>query len=100
MRPARLAPFLLLLASLGLAGCGAPARSIDRVHAGMDRSQVLSMMGPPDTVVHSAGKDCAYYDLLRDFWSRVPWSMSERYVVCYHEGKVETFGKVAATSPG
>lgn len=58
------------------------------------------MMGPPDTVVHSPGKECAYYALLKDFWSRVPWSMSDRYFVCYGQGKVETFGKVDAVPSG
>ena len=85
---------------LALAACGVPARSIDRVHAGMDRTQVLSVMGPPDTVSHAPGKECAYYALLKDFWSRVPWSMSERYYVCYGEGKVESFGKVDGVPSG
>ena len=49
-------------------------------------------MGQPDTVAHSPGEECAYYSLLKDFWKSVPWSMSERYYVCYDEGKVATFG--------
>lgn len=90
----------LLGVSVALAACGVPARSIDRVHAGMDRNQVLSVMGPPDTVSHAAGKECAYYALLKDFWSRVPWSLSERYYVCYGDGKVASFGKVDAAPSG
>ncbi|CAN5788802.1 hypothetical protein BH11PSE3_BH11PSE3_48120 [soil metagenome] len=82
-----------------LAGCSAPARSIDRVQAGMTPSQVQSIMGQPGTVAHSPGKECAYYSLLKDFWSRVPWSLSDQYYVCYDDGKAATFGKVDSTRP-
>jgi len=102
MSPARscLPAAALTLATLALAACGPAARSMDRVHAGMDRNQVQALMGPPDTVAHAPGKECAYYSLLKDFWSRVPWSVSERYYVCYGNGKVESFGKVDAAPSG
>jgi outer membrane protein assembly factor BamE (lipoprotein component of BamABCDE complex) len=80
-----------------LAGCTAPARNVERVQAGMDRDQVQALIGQPDTVAHSPGKECAYYTLLKDFWSRVPWSMSDRYYVCFDNGKVASFGKVDDT---
>ena len=81
-----------------LAGCAAPVRNMERIRAGMTHDQVKSIMGQPEAVAYSAGKQCAYYALLKDFWSRVPWSLSERYYVCYDDGKVETFGKVDATT--
>ena len=67
--------FALSIAAMlsGLAGCAVPAKNIDRVQAGMNRDQVRSIMGQPETVAHSPGKECAYYSLLKDFWSRVPW---------------------------
>jgi hypothetical protein len=85
----------LSMASLA-AGCAAPARNMEQIRAGMTQDQVQSVMGQPQAVAYSAGKQCAYYALLKDFWSRVPWSVSERYYVCYDQGKVETFGKVDA----
>ena len=85
----------LSMASLA-AGCAAPARNMEQIRAGMTQDQVQSVMGQPQAVAYSAGKQCAYYALLKDFWSRVPWSVSERYYVCYDDGKVETFGKVDA----
>lgn len=92
-------PALILVVML--AGCSTvPARNIDRVQAGMDRTQVHSIMGAPDTVSHAPGKECAYYFLLKDFWSRVPWSVSERYYVCYDEGKVASFGRVDGSRSG
>jgi outer membrane protein assembly factor BamE (lipoprotein component of BamABCDE complex) len=95
--------FLLALPFLAAtAGCAAPAsvHSIDRVQAGMTPDQVRSIMGAPDTVAHSPGKECAYYSLLKDFWSRVPWSLSDRYYVCFDDGKVATFGKADGAQPG
>jgi len=93
-------PGLALSIAAMLAGCAVPAKNIDRVQAGMNRDQVRSIMGPPETVAHSPGKECAYYSLLKDFWSRVPWSVSDRYYVCYDDGKVEAFGKVDAAGSG
>lgn len=76
------------------AACAAPARDIDRIQAGMTPQQVVSIIGQPQAVTYSAGKQCSYYALLKDFWSRVPWSINARYYVCYDEGKVESFGRV------
>ena len=91
----------LALSMAGLAAaCAVPAKNMDRVQAGMSRDQVKSIMGQPIAVAHSPGKECAYYELLKDFWSRVPWSLSDRYYVCYDEGKVESFGRVGAPQRG
>ena len=83
-------------------GCAPGTKDIDRVQAGMDRDQVREVIGPPDSVAQAAGRECAYYTLLKDFWSRVPWSMSDRYYVCFDNGKVESFGKADAmgSAPG
>jgi hypothetical protein len=83
------------------AGCAVvPAKNMERVQAGMSKDQVQSIMGQPAAETHSPGKECAYYTLLKDFWSRVPWSLSDRYYVCYDDGKVESFGKVGAPQGG
>ncbi len=99
--PAPILSIAVLSIVVTLTGCATvPIGNVDRVQAGMDRNQVRSIMGPPDTVAYSPGKECAYYSLLKDFWRRVPWSISERYYVCYDEGKVESFGKVDAAPSG
>ena len=89
----------LSMASLAI-GCDVPARSMEGIQRGMTQDQVQSTLGLPQAVAQSAGKECAYYTLLKDFWSRVPWSLSDRYYVCYDDGKVESFGKVGASTPG
>ncbi len=76
-----------------LAGACVHATSVDQVHAGMDRSQVVAMLGAPETTNNTAGHECAYYTMTKDFWSRTPWSMTDRYYVCFTDGKVDTFGK-------
>ena len=69
--------------------------SMDQVQAGMDRSQVAALLGPPEATNNNAGRECALYTVAKDFWSRVPWSMTDRYYVCFADGKVETFGRTA-----
>jgi hypothetical protein len=76
-----------------LAGACVHAASLDQVHAGMERSQVVAMLGQPETTNNTAGRECAYYTLAKDFWSRVPWDMTDRYYVCFTDGKVDTFGR-------
>ncbi|MBS0540951.1 MAG: outer membrane protein assembly factor BamE [Proteobacteria bacterium] len=81
--------------ALLVAGC-VHGDNVEKVHAGMDRTQVASIMGPPDGQSNEPGRECAYYTVLKDFMSRTPWTMSDRYYVCYADGKVDTFGKVEA----
>jgi hypothetical protein len=86
-----------LLIALSVAGC-VHGSSVEQVHAGMSREQVASLMGPADLSTSTPGRECAYYTVLKDFWSRVPWNMSDRYVVCFNDGKVETFGRADGRS--
>jgi hypothetical protein len=86
-----------LLAPLLLAGC-VHGDNVERLQAGMDREQVRAVMGPPEGSTYTPGKDCAYYTVLKDFWSRTPWSMSDRYYVCFTDGKVETYGRATQSA--
>ena len=81
-----------LLIALFATGC-VHGSSLEQVHAGMSREEVATVMGPADLSTSTPGQECAYYTVLKDFWSRVPWSMSDRYYVCFNDGKVETFGR-------
>lgn len=78
--------------AVALAGC-VHAATVDQIHAGMDRNQVAAMMGPAETTTNTAGRECATYVVTKDFWSRVPWDMTDRYYICFTDGKVDTFGK-------
>ncbi|MBI3199847.1 MAG: outer membrane protein assembly factor BamE [Rhodospirillales bacterium] len=87
-----------LMASL-LAGC-VTASTVDQVRAGMSPDQVQAILGDPETVAHAPGSQCSYYTVLKDFWSRTPWTMSNRYVVCYDEGRVKSFGRADTPTSG
>jgi hypothetical protein len=81
-----------LFAALLTGGC-VHGSSLEQVHAGMTQEQVVSVMGQPQSSMHTPGRDCAVYSVLKDFWSRVPWEMTNRYFVCYTDGKVDYFGR-------
>lgn len=91
------APCALLLGLLA-AGC-VHGSSIDEIHAGMTPEEVKAVIGPPDGTSNTAGRQCARYTVLKDFWSRVPWDMSDPYYVCYIDGKVDTFGRSTVAHP-
>jgi len=88
------APIALAIAAvvLALGGC-VHTESVEQIHPGMDRGQVAAVMGPPETTSNTAGRECATYLVTKDFWSRVPWSITDRYYVCFTDGKVDTFGR-------
>ena len=51
-------------------------------------------------MAHAPGSQCSYYTVLKDFWSRTPWTMTNRYVVCYDDGKVKSFGRADTPTSG
>ena len=83
------------LAALLAAGCATASSgsNLEQVQPGMSREQVVSIMGPPQSSMHTADRECVVYSVTKDFWSRVPWDMNDRYYVCFTDGKVDTFGK-------
>jgi len=83
---------LVSMVASALPGC-VTASNVDQVRAGMSPDQVQSVLGEPETVAHAPGTQCSYYTVLKDFWSRTPWSLSNRYYVCYDDGKVKSFGR-------
>jgi outer membrane protein assembly factor BamE (lipoprotein component of BamABCDE complex) len=88
---------LPFLAASLLAGC-VTSSNVEEVRAGMSADQVQSILGEPQTVAHAPGSQCSYYTVLKDFWSRTPWTMTNRYVVCYDDGKVKSFGRADPAS--
>ncbi len=89
----------MVLAAGLLAGC-VTASSLDGVQAGMSPAQVQAILGEPEAVAHAPGRQCSYYTVLKDFWSRTPWSLSNRYIVCFDDGKVQSFGRADMPTPG
>ncbi len=76
-----------------LAGGCVHSSAMEQVHAGMTHDEVSAIIGKPDGTASTSGRSCDHYTILKDFWRRVPWDMSDPYYVCYSEdGKVDTFG--------
>lgn len=93
-------PIVAVIVTAGLlAGC-VTASTVHGVQAGMNPDQVQSILGEPETVAHAPGAQCSYYTVLKDFWSRTPWSLSNRYYVCYDDGKVKSFGRTDVPASG
>lgn len=68
---------------------------MNELRLGMNREQVQALLGTPDSSSAEKGRgECSYYSLWRDFWNRRPGDYSDRYFVCYEEGKVASFGRV------
>jgi hypothetical protein len=86
----RHAVFGLLL--VPLVGACVHTSALEQVRPGMTRDQVTGLMGPPESSTNTAGRECAMYTVTKDFWSRTPWSMTDRYYVCYTDGRVDTYG--------
>jgi outer membrane protein assembly factor BamE (lipoprotein component of BamABCDE complex) len=89
---------IFLTASL-LSGC-VTSSTVGEVRAGMSPDQVQTILGEPETVAHAPGTQCSYYTVLKDFWNRTPWTMTNRYVVCYDDGKVKSFGRAEPVTSG
>ena len=89
----------MVLAAGLLAGC-VTSSNVDQVRAGMSPDQVQTILGEPETVAHAPGAQCSYYTVLKDFWSRTPWTLSNRYYVCYDDGKVKSFGRADVPNSG
>jgi hypothetical protein len=85
---------LLLLAGL-LTGCATNLHEdqIVLVRAGMSRDEVQGVLGAPESASFAPGQDCAHYTVMKSFWRRTPWSLTERYTVCFTDGRVDMFGR-------
>ncbi len=84
-----------LLTTILLAACAAPRSTTNDLELGMTKDQVRSIMGEPDSSAAMAGQgDCYYYSMWRDFWNRSPGNYSDRYYVCFQDGKTVSYGRV------
>lgn len=85
---------LISLIAVLLAGCAAPRSRMNDLTAGMTKSQVVSILGEPDSSRLRHGEDCFMYSFWRDFWSRRPGDYSDRYYVCFTDGHLTSDGRV------
>ena len=84
---------LIAIAVLGAAaGCAAQPSATNDLRAGMTKHQVIALMGTPDSGTGDLEKECSYYNLYRNLWSRPAGHTPDRYSVCFENDAVTSFG--------
>jgi hypothetical protein len=86
----RLFAFGLLLS---LAACMPREKTLE-LQSGMTPSEVIGVLGQPDSKRIRRGEECFMYSMWRDFWNRRPGDYSDRYYTCFSNNRLTSFGKV------
>ena len=85
----------ILSVFFAVTACANPRSTTNDLELGMDKQQVRTIMGEPDSSAAIQGQgDCYYYSMWRDFWNRRPGSYSDRYYACFQKGALVTYGRV------
>jgi hypothetical protein len=90
MKTKILLPILLLVGAL-LVGCATSA-ALNNLHIGMDRSQVIALLGQPDSTSAQANVEYLTYYLAID--TQEGPARDQPYLVRLVDGKVESFGRM------
>ena len=86
MRP----PFVLLGALLVLCfvGCSAGPSQIEGISAGMNKAEVVAVLGEPRTISTVAGSEFLTFKVWRSFWRRQPGNYRDVHYVKFTGGRV------------
>jgi hypothetical protein len=90
MKTKILLPILLIAGAL-LAGCATSA-ALNNLHIGMDRSQVIALLGQPDST--SAQANVEYLTYYLAISTNEGPARDQPYLVRLVDGKVESFGRL------
>lgn len=95
MEPMFKSRFTILIAALVtilVTGCQTPEHRAARLHTGMSRDEVISLLGPPISAVHNGSLEVMNFDLTQPDASGQR-SVSNRYYVIFgRDRRVESFG--------
>ena len=91
--PMKVALAFVAVMSLVLGGCQTPGHRAARLQAGMSRSEVFALLGPPMAAVHNGSLEVLHFDLTqRD--RGAPHSVSDScYVIFGRDRRVQSFGR-------
>lgn len=75
-----------------VAGCQTPEHRAARLHTGMSRDEVISLLGQPISVVHNGSLEVMNFDLTRPDSSAYGTVRPRYYVILGRDRRVESFG--------
>lgn len=83
---------VIALISVLFCGCQTPEHRAARLHTGMSRDEVISLLGPPISAVHNGSLEVMNFDLTQpDIGGQR--SVGHRYYVIFgNDRRVESFG--------
>lgn len=81
---------IALTASLLIAGCGTSAKKLNEISEGMSKSEVIRILGTPESVRVQSGQEVLIYTLSNS-WNNAVWNQT--YYVQLQNGKVISYGK-------
>ena len=88
----RFAALVAVLVTILFAGCQTPEHRAARLHPGMSRDEVISLLGQPNAVVHNGSLEVMNFDLTH-LDSGGQRSVGNRYYVIFgRDRRVESFG--------
>lgn len=89
---------LMLLAVVAIVGCSTPSSRLNKVSLGMNKAQVVEILGEPESTRASKGVEFLIYSLreriARPGEAIAPIGIDGKYFVKFVEGKVESYGHV------
>ena len=84
-----------LACALLLAGCVTTSDSMAELSVGMSKSEVIKLLGKPDSVSAQSGVEYLTYTLRTETsFTRNTWGYQSQYFVRLIGGKVESYGRV------
>lgn len=73
-----------------LSGCGTSAKKLNEVSTGMTKSEVIQILGSPESVRAKNGQEILIYTLSNS-WNSPVWN--EKYYVHLQNGRVVSYGQ-------
>ncbi len=80
----------IFLFSVLISGCGTSAKKLNELSTGMTKSEVIQVLGAPESVRAQNGQETLMYTLSNS-WNSSVWN--ERYYVHIQNGRVVSYGQ-------
>ena len=92
MFPTRFAILISALVTILVTGCQTPEHRAARLHTGMSRDEVISLLGPPISTAHNGSLEVMNFDLTQPDIGGQRGVGHRYYVIFGRDRRVESFG--------